>query len=403
MMQGWKILFVTSLLAVITACGGGGGGGADGTASTVDSGTDYTASGVVAESTVVIDSTNDANIISVSPDQAEVVFSGVDAMAQGIEAGDVIVTGITEHAPAGMLRKVTAVTTSGNEVVVSTTQASLAEALESADVSITGTLRPDDLEVAVSAVSGVRVARTEHDELAGVLSVNASEYLFKTELKDAVLYDADGDNSTTYDQVLANGKLYFNVTYDFELQVDNFQVKRLLFTVTPKEYSDLNISTNIPTGTISRKKKLSTMRMKPFTVLVGSFPIVVRPIVDLHIGLDGELDVGISTGVSQSASLTGGLLYNEGAWTPVNSHQTTFDYEPPEVSANASVMAYAGPSLTLELYGIVGPYANTEGYLSFNADLAADPWWSLYAGARLGVGVDVGVPAEMSIRSRLTR
>ena len=379
-----KIITTTFIIIGISACGGDD--------STVTSaGTTIIASGVVADSTVVIDTTTSSTLTNISADQSTITFTGTDATKESIDIGDIVAIGATADTPDGLLRRVTAVTYNGDQTIFTTTQGTLAEAVESAHIVISGELDPDDIENSTSGAVGVSISKANQETVVGVLAVDASKYKFQTTLKDTVLYDADNDLNTTYDQIVANGQLLFNMKYHFEIDVDNFQIQKLLFTITPNEYSDLNISTNIPSPGISKTKTLKTITMRPFTVQIGALPIIVRPILDLNIGIDGSIELGVSTGISQSASITGGLEYSSNSWNIVSSESAAFDYEAPQITANASVVAYVGPTLTLQIYGVVGPNSNAEGYLSFNADVVNDPWWTLYGGIRLGAGIEVAV------------
>ena len=43
------------------------------------------------------------------------------------------------------------------------------------------------------------------------------------------------------------------------------------------------------------------------------------------------------------------------------------------------------------LYGIAGPYASVQAYLKLEADIFATPWWTLYGGLEVPVGVRVEI------------
>jgi hypothetical protein len=52
---------------------------------------------------------------------------------------------------------------------------------------------------------------------------------------------------------------------------------------------------------------------------------------------------------------------------------------------------YAGAQLSLLLYGVTGPYAELNAYLELEADIADDPWWTLWGGLEMPLGVKVEV------------
>jgi len=61
------------------------------------------------------------------------------------------------------------------------------------------------------------------------------------------------------------------------------------------------------------------------------------------------------------------------------------------VSAGLDLKGYAGTRLSLMLCGAAGPYLEGNRYLELEADLADDPWWTLYGGLEAFVGVRIEV------------
>ncbi len=129
----------------------------------------------------------------------------------------------------------------------------------------------------------------------------------------------------------------------------------------------------------------------PIPVPPFALPVLMVPVVTLYVGLDGEVSVDMTTGVTESASLTAGVEYKNSEWGPVSDFEIDFDYQPPELYASASVKAYVEPDFALLIYGIAGPYATLQGYLQLDADINDEPWWSLYGGIAVGAGVSVEV------------
>jgi hypothetical protein len=140
---------------------------------------------------------------------------------------------------------------------------------------------------------------------------------------------------------------------------------------------------------ISAHKEVEIARFNfiPITVSI----LVITPVLTVNVGFDGEISVGITTSITQTATLTAGVSYDMGVWDPVCDFSNEFQFNPPVLSAEATVKAYAGPQLSLLLYGLTGPYGDINGYLELNADLFEDPWWVLYGGlfADLGVKVEI--------------
>ena len=81
----------------------------------------------------------------------------------------------------------------------------------------------------------------------------------------------------------------------------------------------------------------------------------------------------------------------DGEWSPVSEITSAHSFSPPTLFATARVAAYTGPQLSLLLYGVAGPYTQSQGYLELVADTVQVPWWQLFAGLRGQVGVRVEV------------
>ncbi|MBI4689286.1 MAG: DUF1566 domain-containing protein [Nitrospirae bacterium] len=205
------------------------------------------------------------------------------------------------------------------------------------------------------------------------------------------MYDADGDENTTYDQITADGGISFNLDIDFSMEIDNFQLKQLEFTNTATEEVAISASTEIAAATLDEKVEIAKLEFAPITIMVGWLPVIIVPVATVNVGLDGSVSVGITTDVTQTASLTTGLSYSSGAWSPISTFSNEFSYNPPSLSASAEVKAYGGPQLDLMIYGVAGPYANIYDYLKLEADISKNPWWKLYGGLESNVGVKVEI------------
>jgi hypothetical protein len=106
---------------------------------------------------------------------------------------------------------------------------------------------------------------------------------------------------------------------------------------------------------------------------------------------DGSLVVGVTTGVTQSASFTGGIIYKHGQWNSYQSSSKSFTFNPPTPYIGIELRGYLEPKLQLKLYGVAGPYATIEPYIKFEAASNQTPWWILSAGIEAKVGVEIEV------------
>ncbi len=350
-------LLVAGLLLSTAACGGGGGGSSDDTAP------------VIPASTQVLDDTAAARLAALSDDGATLTFTAASAGAADpladLAAGDVLVVPATELAPDGLLRRVTSVRTDPDtgEVVVETEQATLTDAIEQGVIDFSQPLTADDLEEVVTLHEGVSATGT-----VSALSVAPA---------------AGGSIGLSIDDTLVpgvrfKGDVTLSLTPTFSAKIRSFTLKSLTAKLTASEEAGLRVIGEYAFEA-SKDKKVGELRFRPVLVWVGYVPVYLRPVVEVHIGVKGEVESTATTSVSQSLSYTAGVQY-DGDWSVINDLEKSFTYEPPSLEAKAGVKGYLQPKLVFYIYGVGGPFAGVDGYLSLTADLNETPWCDLSAG-----------------------
>ena len=335
---------------------------------------------IIPETTEVLTETTTQYLAEISGDGAVFTFTQSTPSLNALETGDVMVSDATTNAPSGFLRKVTSVSSSGGQVVVETEQATLEEAIESGEAHVSGVLRP-------GSIRGTALPR-------GATLVTASDIQdeFYLELKDVILYDDDRDMGTTDDQITADGSIRLAPGFDFDLEVRDFELQELSFTMEAVETANLEIKSEIDLASAEAEVEIPLpLELPVITVWVGCVPVVIVPELTLHVGAEGNVHVGVRTGVTQEATLRAGLEYNSGSWSPIHQFSNEFHFAPPELYAAMELKGYAGPQLELLLYGVAGPYANVDAYLKLEADSTQVPWWTLWGGLEVPVGVKVEV------------
>jgi hypothetical protein len=266
-------------------------------------------------------------------------------------------------------------------VEIETAPASLTEAIQQGAIDLNCSLSSLPVRAAIEA-QGVGLQ-------AGGPTIHAAG--LEVRLDHVVLADADGDPTTTYDQVVANGRVILEPSLSLRLRIRDFEVQEFSFVSQTRETSDLQLIASVDLVDYHVRQELATYTFTPIVIWVGTVPVVFTPVLRVHVGLDGTVTVGISAGVSQQTTLTAGATYLDGTWSPVSDLTHAASFTPPTLFATARAAAYVGPQLSLLVYGVAGPYAQTEGYLELVADLFQVPWWQLFAGLRGQVGVRVEV------------
>ena len=337
---------------------------------------------VIPETTKVLTEETTEHLSDVSVDGATFTFSQSTPILDALEPGDVMVGDVSSNARYGFLRKVTSVSNTGGEVVVHTDQATLDEAIESGEVHVRQALTPDQIQEGTQ-MRGVNLAASQLED----------EFYYK--LENVVLYDEDGDADTKDDQIKANGSIRLEPGFDFYMQVRWFKLQELSFVATAEEKAKIEIASRLLGAECKKKKQIAKHVFAPITVAAGPFPVVLVPVLTVNVGVDGSVEVGLSTGVRQEATLRAGLRYADDTWGPVTHFSNEFHYDPPALSASLDVKEYAGTELALKLYGVTGPYAGVSAYLKLEADTAKTPWWELYGGLEMPVGVKIEVLSHL--------
>ncbi len=335
---------------------------------------------IIPPTTKVLTSTTTQYLSSISSDGV-FTFTQTTPQLSALSPGHIIVGDVTTAAPNGFLRKVSSVSSAGAQVVVQTASATLEDAIQQGEVQVSRTLTPSDVRSA-NYRKGVSLARAPNA---------AQQGSFYLQIQNVVLYDADGNPATTNDQILANGSVQLSPSLNFNLMVKDWRLQQLIFATTASETSDLKIESKIVLAQVKREVELARFNLTPVTVMIGPVPVVVAPVLTFNVGVDGSVQVGVSTGVTQNANYTAGLTYANGNWSPVQQLSNSFQYTPPTLSAGLDLKGYTGANLSLLLYGITGPYASISAYLELQANPATTPWWQLYGGLQVPVGVRIEI------------
>jgi len=219
------------------------------------------------------------------------------------------------------------------------------------------------------------------------------------DMKDVVLYDEDGNLGTTDDQIKANGSISINPSFNFNVEIEHFQLKQFSFINTTTESVQLELKTGTEILDIHKKEEIVRYNFTTIPIWVGGVPVYITPVLTVNVGIDGEISNGITISITQDATLTAGLTYNNGTLSPVSDlSASNFQFDLFSLlKEECSVKGFTGPQLSLLLYGVMGPYAEIDGYLELDADPLSSPWWKLYGGIDVPIGVKFEVFSHVLI------
>jgi hypothetical protein len=151
--------------------------------------------------------------------------------------------------------------------------------------------------------------------------------------------------------LIATGSLVMNLSLDFDLSIGFFSLKNMRLVLHGAENASLHLqSLNKASG--ADEYTIGTFQLQPLRILVAGFPIIVQPTIVLAVGVDGSVSASMTAGVNQSASLSGGVKYENGELSPVKEFNHDFWYQEPSISAQMEARAYASAGLELAFYSI---------------------------------------------------
>lgn len=320
-----------------------------------------------------VDSTVFRNqLVSISPDSTTFTFKAGSSLIDNLKANDIIVS----SNGLGILKKITSVSRSNNQIIVHASSAKITDAIENGEFTITRSVSSSNVNKMLYMEKGVSLAKT-----------NAEVQGFYLDLNNVVVWDNDGNLSTSSDQITLNGSISISPTIDMSLKIQNWKLKYLKFSTSISEDLDLKANMNIIGVALNKKKEIYRAYLNPLVAFIGPVPVVITPVLTINVGADAKVYVDVSTGIKQHADFTGGLLYSDGQMSPISNQSHSFTFDPPHITAGANFKAYVGPQWSYLLYGVVGPYTEVSLYGELNADLTQNPWATLYAGIEINGGV----------------
>ncbi|PKP59792.1 hypothetical protein CVT91_06155 [Candidatus Atribacteria bacterium HGW-Atribacteria-1] len=352
------------------------------------------AQAIIPETTEIIDEETTGVLVSVSEDQSTIVLSTSTTQTDRIDPGDIIVMGITDQTPYGLLRRVTSISrglTKESQVILNTEFATLEEAIQKGHWEYSQILKPEDIEKGFIFPEGIRPVRGR-----------ASTTLDHEYNINVILYDQDDNPATIEDNIMATGYLAFNYQIIFDGDIDGHTLKYFIFEniIETDSKLDISVGASVSIADLADVGDVTIGKPIPFTpvtVLIPTpigipIPLVFYPSIELKAGIEGEAHILLEAGIRQTASYTAGIEFTEGNWDNITTPPQIDYYEDPiEVNGGIYVNAHAGPQLNCKLYKVAGPYCKIFGYLDFEADTTLDPWWDLDAMLKVLAGVKLDI------------
>jgi hypothetical protein len=288
--------------------------------------------------------------------------------AQNYQVGDILVGGISERTPGGILKKIIDVSEDGKQI--ETINASLDETIKTGEFSYSKNFNLNDF-----------------NETKSVKGLEYDKDGFNFEFNEIIL-DLDGNFSTEEDQIKLNGKinLGINTNLYFKFDEGNFKFD---FEIDLNKNSSFETIANL--NFLEFDKEILAFRSSgiPFQIPGAPIPLIARPEFELYLGAKGELDSKIKTNIEDNFEFFGGIYYNNG-WTSQNNWENEFIFYEPTASLKGEIQAYCKPKLNMIINEIAGPGMGIKNYLEMDINSNESPWWNLYGGYDVFLGISSG-------------
>ena len=330
---------------------------------------------VLAPDTVALSSAATAKLTAVSSDLSALTFTG--AAPVGVTSGTIILAGPTTLAPQGFLRKVTGVSTSGDQTTLTTAPAALDQAFSSLDVEYSRQLDQGDL-AGQKPANGARL---------GPLGSRERGALRKSIPLPSLSIPVD----KTVGPLRLQGNLTVNARVECDLEILPWVgLKSAYVALSGNESSSLSATL---VSTLSMPQNLSVDFGLDLPVIPIVPPILTGD-VGFGVGVNGDFAQGDNVSIHQGyKDFTVGAKYAAGKYSLIHTSTPTADSYVPTISGSGKVTFSIGPSLSISLCKTLGAYVGPDIYAQyrFNTQATPSPQWERHVGEDLSAGFSAGV------------
>ncbi len=289
---------------------------------------------------------------------SRLVFENMSGTLEKVTNMSILVIGVSDKTPYGLLRKVTSIQRNGSEVIIYSSQATLAEAVKEGTIRFHQKLLEKDFELK-SKIEGVNVTGP----------VKSFDGLAIT-LKGLEIFNNGSQKA------LLDGAIGISPEIDITITIKSNRVTEAAFSTTLSKIDELTISSD---GKIDGKNEITAAEFIHIPVVTDS--MVMVPEVTIKCGLDGTTAGKVVSGVRQDRVITKGMKLSGSTWSedPLTNN-VRFDFIDPQVTDNADLKVASGPELKILLFGVPLQILKADGIQQLEAQKAGSLSWKLLIG-----------------------
>ncbi|HPA86286.1 MAG TPA: hypothetical protein PK106_00735 [Bacteroidales bacterium] len=286
------------------------------------------------------------------------VFSRTTGEIDKITGTSILVIGISEKTPYGLLRKVTSLQKSGEVLTVNTEDALLQDAVKDGTITLNETLLEKNFVL--------------RSKTPGVLINESSKFFEGLAITLDKLEVSSGGSAAAE----LNGSMGLGAEVEISIIIRSNRIERINLAATLNRIDELTI---ISGNSFSGSGEVTAAEFLHRPVIIDS--LVFVPEVSMIAGFEGLVSGSVNSGVRQDRVSSLSTRYEAGFWSdqPV-TNTVLYDYLRPSVPDNSDLMVFSGPRVTIRLFGI--PLLETEAssVFSLEKDQGSSAIWRLYIG-----------------------
>jgi len=288
-----------------------------------------------------------------------IVFTDKAGEIEKITEMSILVVGVSQKTPYGLLRKVNSIQASGTEIVITTTDALLADAIKEGTIQFQKKLLEKDFRLK-SKTDGVLVKGP--DKSFDGLAVTLDNFeIFTNGTKIARL----------------NGAIGISPEIDITIIIKSNKLIGINLVTTLNKIDEVTVSSN---GGFSGSKEIIAAEFIHSPVIIDS--LVFVPEVTISCGFDGTISGEVTSGVRQDRVITSKMSYLNSKWDEEPLTQTvSFDFTKPQITENSDLEIFSGPEINILLFGVPVQDIKATGFYSLEAEKTSSPFWKLYIGS----------------------
>lgn len=358
---------------------------------------------IIPHTTKVSDETTRNALISFNIATGRMLFFTETPILRDLNIGDVLVSEPSDAAPYGYLRKVTSIRRDRTQIVLETVQAKINQAVSKGTLKAAGELLPRDVAT-TSATAARATSRNEAEPINGLSRANVGDgFNFRRDIDVTIELSGSGGGTSGTGTVRVQGFIDFNAGYDMGFGIETCTAVPPVCVDRVEAHVNVNQKSNIRvTGTfdgmVHKEKVIDTIHFDPITFFIGPIPVVILPVIDVIVGIDGQAHLDFRFAAEASSILKLGAKWTDPddggqGWQDIRQFTPLVGQVlDANLNANLKVEGYGKANAKLLLYGIAGPGVGGRIGLGAEVRLGQSPLWKIYGHlvGDVNFSVDIG-------------